>query len=48
MPAKAEAEANNAESITRKLLKSEQLVERERIRKWNGKEPHRVIQSPNV
>ena len=49
--AKAEAEANRlrATSITPELLKLEQLqVERERIRKWNGKEPHTVIQSPNV
>lgn len=49
--AKAEAEANNlrAESITPELLKLEQLqVERDRIRKWNGSEPHTVIQSPNV
>ena len=49
--AKAEAEANNlrAKSITPELLQLEQLqVERERIRKWNGNEPHTVIQSPNV
>ena len=49
--AKAEAEANilRAKSITPELLKMEQLkIERERIRKWNGSEPHTVIQSPNV
>ena len=49
--AKAEAQANNlrAKSVTPELLKLEQLqVERERIRKWNGSEPHTVIQSPNV
>ena len=49
--ARAEAEANRlrAISITPELLKLEQLqVERERIRKWNGNEPHTVIQSPNV
>ena len=49
--AKAEAEANSlrAKSITPELLKLEQLqVERERIKKWNGNEPHTVIQSPNV
>lgn len=49
--AKAEAEANRlrVQSITPELLKLEQLqVERERIRKWDGNEPHTVIQSPNV
>ncbi|MDJ0590546.1 MAG: SPFH domain-containing protein [Pleurocapsa sp. MO_226.B13] len=49
--AKAEAEANSlrAKSITPELLKLEQLqIERERIKKWNGNEPHTVIQSPNV
>ena len=49
--AKAEAEANRlrAASVTPELLKLEQLqVERERIQKWNGNEPHTVIQSPNV
>lgn len=49
--AKAEAEANRlrATSITPELLKLEQLqVERERINKWDGREPHTVIQSPNV
>ena len=49
--AKAEAEANilRAKSITPELLEMEQLkIERERIRKWNGREPHTVIQSPNV
>lgn len=49
--AKAEAEANRlrVRSITPELLKLEQLqVERERIRKWDGNEPHTVIQSPNV
>ncbi len=49
--ARAEAEANRlrATSITPELLKLEQLqVERERIRKWDGNEPHTVIQSPNV
>ena len=49
--AKAEAEANilRAKSITPELLKMEQLkIERERIKKWNGSEPHTVIQSPNV
>lgn len=49
--ARAEAEANSlrAKSITPELLKLEQLqVERERIRKWDGNEPHTVIQSPNV
>ncbi len=49
--AKAEAEANRlrATSITPELLELEKLqVERERINKWNGSEPHTVIQSPNV
>ena len=49
--ARAEAEANRLRgtSITPELLKLEQLqVEKERIRKWNGSEPHTVIQSPNV
>lgn len=49
--ARAEAEANRlrAISVTPELLKLEQLqVERERIRKWNGSEPHTIIQSPNV
>ncbi|MEM7594952.1 MAG: SPFH domain-containing protein [Cyanobacteria bacterium P01_A01_bin.83] len=49
--AKAEAEANRlrAISITPELLELEKLqVERERIRKWDGNEPHTVIQSPNV
>ena len=49
--AKAEAEANRlrARSITPELLELEKLkVERERIKKWNGSEPHTVIQSPNV
>ncbi len=49
--ARAEAEANRlrATSITPELLKLEQLqVERERIRKWDGNEPHTIIQSPNV
>ena len=49
--AKAEAEANQlrAKSITPELLKLEQLqVEKARINKWDGNEPHTVIQSPNV
>ena len=49
--AKAEAEANRlrATSITPELLELEKLqVQRERIQKWNGNEPHTVIQSPNV
>ena len=49
--ARAEAEANRlrAISITPELLELEKLqVERERIRKWDGNEPHTVIQSPNV
>ena len=49
--ARAEAEANQlrSSSITSELLKLEQLrVERERIEKWDGKEPNTVIQSPNV
>ena len=49
--AKAEAEANilRAKSVTPELLKMEELkIERERIRKWNGSEPHTVIQAPNV
>ena len=49
--ARAEAEANRlrATSITPELLELEKLqVERERIRKWDGNEPHTIIQSPNV
>ena len=49
--ARAEAEANRlrAISITPELLELEKLqVERERIKKWNGKKAHTVIQSSNV
>ena len=49
--ARAEAEANRlrATSITPELLELEKLqIQRERIQKWNGNEPHTVIQSPNV
>ena len=49
--ARAESEANRlrATSITPQLLELEKLqIERERITKWNGNEPHTVIQSPNV
>ena len=49
--ARAEAEANRlrATAITPELLELEKLqIEKERIKKWNGNEPHTVIQSPNV
>ena len=49
--ARAEAEANRlrATSITPQLLELEKLqIEKQRITKWNGNEPHTVIQSPNV